>query len=145
MIRVLLAIAALLVALGITAWIAGSMLPVAHEATSSATFTATPGVLYEIIADRDRYREWWDDDTPTIVVESRPPERLVTRIADGLPFGGTWTVEVAPEGAGARVTITERGEVYNPIFRVLSRYVVGHTATMDRFLAALAARTSSLP
>jgi hypothetical protein len=119
------------------------MLPAAHETTRSATFAVPSTLLYQVIADRERYREWWDDDTPTTVVESHPPERLVTRIVDGLPFGGTWTFEVAPDGDGSRLTITERGEVYNPIFRVISRYVFGHTSTIDRFLAAFAGRVSS--
>ncbi len=39
---------------------------------------------------------------------------------------------------GSLVTITEDGEVYNPLFRFLSRYVFGYAATMDSFLARLA-------
>jgi hypothetical protein len=31
--------------------------------------------------------------------------------------------------------ITEDGEVYNPVFRFVSRFVMGHTATMDKYLA----------
>jgi hypothetical protein len=142
MMRWLLLTAVTIVSIGATAWAVGALLPVAHEASRTATFQAPPDALYQILAARDRYREWWDDDTPTTVVESRPPKRLVTRIVDGLPFGGTWTFEVAPEGSGSRLTITERGEVYNPIFRLMSRYVFGHTATMDRFLAALKTRLS---
>jgi hypothetical protein len=62
----------------------------------------------------------------------------VTRIADpDQPFGGTWTFELTRAGAGTRVTITERGEVYNPIFRFLSRFVFGHTATLESCLLAL--------
>ena len=36
-------------------------------------------------------------------------------------FGGTWTFEVVPMPSGSRLTITERGEIYNVIFRTLSR------------------------
>ena len=61
--------------------------------------------------------------------------RLVTRIADtGLPFGGQWTYELVPDGEGTRLTITEDGEVYNPLFRFVSRFVMGHTATIERYL-----------
>jgi hypothetical protein len=68
---------------------------------------------------------------------------FVARIADtDLPFGGTWTYELKPEGAGTRVTITERGEVYNPIFRFMSRFVLSQTATMEKYLAALTARAA---
>jgi hypothetical protein len=65
---------------------------------------------------------------------------MVTRIADPeQPFGGTWTFELAPADGGTRLTITERGEVYNPIFRALGRFVFGHTATIDQYLRALGA------
>lgn len=140
MTRGVLIVVALIVSLAVAAWLVGLLLPVAHVASRTATFAVPPDALYDILADRERYKEWWDDDTPTTVVESRRPERLVTRVVEGLPFGGTWTFEVVAEGNGSRLTITERGEVYNPLFRVMSRYVIGHTATIDRFLAALATR-----
>jgi hypothetical protein len=74
-------------------------------------------------------------------VESVPPQRLVSRIADErLPYGGTWTYELAPAGDGTRLTITERGEIYNPVFRFVARFVMGHTATMNGVLRALGAR-----
>jgi hypothetical protein len=38
------------------------------------------------------------------------------------------------------VTITERGLVGNPIFRFVSRFVIGQTATMDSYLRALGKR-----
>ncbi len=34
------------------------------------------------------------------------------------------------------VTITERGSVYNPIFRFMSRFIFGHTATVEAYLDA---------
>ena len=33
--------------------------------------------------------------------------------------------------------MAEDGEVYNPIFRFVSRFVMGHHATMDRYLRNL--------
>jgi hypothetical protein len=68
----------------------------------------------------------------------------VTRIADPhLPFGGTWTYEVAPAvGGGSTLTITENGEVYNLVFRFISRFVMGYTATIDRYLEALRKKLS---
>jgi hypothetical protein len=44
---------------------------------------------------------------------------------------------VTPSGSGTLVRITEHGEVYNPLFRVLSRFVFGHTSTMEQFLRNL--------
>jgi len=54
-----------------------------------------------------------------------------------IPFGGTWTYDITPSGSGTQLRITERGEVYNPIFRVASRFVFRHTATMEEFLRNL--------
>lgn len=69
------------------------------------------------------------------VVELSPPQRLVTEIADkNLPFGGRWIYEVVPTADGARLNITERGEVYNPVFRVVSRFVLGYNRTLDAYL-----------
>src|SRR5258707_688651 len=91
----------------------GASLPVKHTATRSATVKASPQqvwdvisgpptwrcevVRYEVLPARDGHRVWIEydkaDSTMTYeVVESDPPQRLVTRIADPhLPFGGTWT------------------------------------------------------
>ena len=44
------------------------------------------------------------------------------------------------EGAGGCVAVvTERGEVKHPLFRVISRFVIGHTRTIDGYLRDLAA------
>jgi hypothetical protein len=64
----------------------------------------------------------------------------VTRIADAdLPFGGTWSWDIEPTAGGSRVTIEERGEIYNPIFRLVSRFAIGYNATMETYLLDLAA------
>jgi len=66
------------------------------------------------------------------------PGRLRTRIDDpSLPFGGTWTWEVQPAGGGTDVTITEDGEIHNPIFRLLAKTVFGHHGTAEGYLKAL--------
>ena len=71
-------------------------------------------------------------------VESMPGLRLVRRIATPvLPFGGTWTVDLEPRGVGCLVGLREDGEVYKPIFRVVSRYILGHRATIAAFLTVL--------
>jgi hypothetical protein len=70
-----------------------------------------------------------------------PNERLVTRIADkSLPFGGKWTYTLAQTGNSTVLRITEDGEVYNPVFRFISRFVLGHATTIDRYLRDVAAR-----
>lgn len=140
--------------------LAGASLPVKHLATRSASFNATPQQVWDVIAGpptwrpevsgyeelpaQDGHREWTEygkagSKMTYEVLESHPPQKLVTRIADPhLPFGGTWTYEITPGADGtSTLTITENGEVYNPIFRFISRYVMGYTATMDRYLGAL--------
>ncbi|MEO8579641.1 MAG: hypothetical protein ABI469_05290, partial [Gemmatimonadales bacterium] len=69
------------------------------------------------------------------IQDAVPNQRLVTKIADpSLPFGGTWTYELSPRGDSTTLRITEDGEVYNPVFRFLSRFFMGHTATMNKYL-----------
>jgi hypothetical protein len=41
---------------------------------------------------------------------------------------------------GSLLTITEHGEIYNPLFRSISRYLLGYTATIDNYLQALHAK-----
>lgn len=90
---------------------------------------------------RERWKEISGRSALTFeTIEADPPRKLVRRIADEkLPFGGSWTIEVAGEGAsGAVVTVTEHGEVKHPLFRVVSRFVIGHTRTIDGYLRDLA-------
>ena len=91
---------------------------------------------------------WVEDgknDRITFVVEtSEPPRRLVTRIADPkLPFGGTWTYALTPASGGTTLVITENGEIYNPIFRVMARFVFGYESTMTSYLTNLTARLAA--
>jgi hypothetical protein len=65
---------------------------------------------------------------------------MVTRILDtDLGYSGQWTYTLAAENGGTRLTIREDGVVSNIFFRFMSRYVFGHTATIDSYLTALAA------
>ncbi len=159
MVKVALYATAAMLALAIVITIIGYALPQDHVAFVQASVPMPPAAVFAKISDVGRFPEWRPDvqeveilspspltwrersggDLITYeVVESRPHERLVVRIADAnLPFGGTWTYELHPDGTGTRVAITERGQVYNPIFRFMSRFVFGHTATMDEVLKAL--------
>lgn len=159
MIRGLKYFLALLIVALAAVLIVGYALPQAHRAAGSATLPAPPGRVFAILVDVARYAEWREeittvevlsvtplkwregsgDDLVTFeVIEIAPPERLRVRIADAdLPFGGTWTYTLARDGDGTRLTIVEDGEVYNPVFRFVSRFVIGHTSSIDRFLADL--------
>ena len=159
----LLAIVAIVVVvIGLVAGI-GATLPESHVATRSTDLSATPEKVWAIITDPANYPAWRGDVTKVEQIQGdplkwaeysggdkityeadafEPPSHFVARIADpDLPFGGRWDYRVEPAGPGSRITITEHGEVYNPIFRFVSRFVMGHTATIDKYLTALAAKT----
>ena len=140
--------------------IVGWCLPVKHVASRQRTFAAPPETVWRTITDVEAFPSWRSDvkrvervgsagrvtwieqgssGRITFAVDaSDPPRRLVTRIADPtLPFGGNWTYELTPAGTGTQLTITENGEIYNPVFRAVARFVLGYEATMASYLDAL--------
>lgn len=153
LIRLLVLLGMLILAMLIT----GSVLPEKHMATASREFQSNPEIVWGALTDFAQWPTWRSDlkeiktSTNTFtevsadgdviefqIDEFKAPERLVTRIiTPDLPFGGSWTYELEPSGSGCRLTITENGEVYNPLFRFMSKYMIGHTATMEKYLADL--------
>jgi hypothetical protein len=113
----------------------GAMLPVNHVASKRAKFKQPPATIWAAI---DRDKTFREDGVNYEVTRSEPPRLLETKITDNnLPYGGTWTYEIAPTPAGSELRITEHGSVYNPIFRFVSRFVMGHTATIETRLRGL--------
>ena len=132
----LLAAAALAGLIAVVAAI-GYVLPVAHEASRSAEFPHPPDAVFALVSDLRNYPEWWpENDVRVEVVEAAAPSKFVTRIVGQTAFGGTWTWHIEKTPTGSRATITERGEIYNPIFRTLARFVFGYTSTMESCLNA---------
>lgn len=141
--------------------VAGLFIPKGHRAERTVTVDAPPERVFALISDVAGYPTWRPDVkhvevlpdsngimrfretgphgvVPYRVERNEPPARWVTRIDDpSLPYGGTWTFALTPEGAATSLTITEDGEIYNPIFRVLSRTVFSTTATIEAYQAAL--------
>ncbi|MFN0054907.1 MAG: hypothetical protein ACKV0T_22280 [Planctomycetales bacterium] len=115
----------------------GFFLPVEHVATGNAQFAVEPERLYDLAVELQNA----SGIEATETVAERPLRR-VTQIVEkpGAAFGGTWTLEFQRLGEGTLLTITERGKVYNPLFRFLSRFTFGHTATIESFLKTLAGR-----
>ena len=132
---VLIALAIVLVPVALVVLI-GAMLPVAHRAQRTAQMNKPPAVVYAVLAGPP---EWQPGrKVPIEQIETDPPRKLVTRISDkSLPFGGTWTYDLKPSSEGTELTITEDGEVYNPLFRFVSKFMIGHTATIDQYIDAL--------
>ncbi len=141
----------------------GALLPERHVVTRSATFKASPEKLFALIAGDQRWRpdvkacelisgeggRQFQRETSThgqtVLYElqgARPPLAIERRIAtENLPYGGTWSFALEPVNGGTRVRITEDGEVYNPFFRFVSRFVMGETATLDAYLKAMGKAT----
>jgi hypothetical protein len=161
MLKALLVVLVALVAIIVIMVGIGAMLPKSHVVSRTITLHQSPDAVFATISNfkdvptwrpevqgvealppdgnLDRFREKSSDGVVTYeVVEAKAPSRLVTRIADpSLPFGGRWIYEIAPVPGGCRVDITERGEVYNPVFRFVSRFVLGQTRTLDKYLRDL--------
>lgn len=143
--RWLLRIVAALIAFVVALTLTGYSLPVDHEASRSAEFNKPPDAVFALVSDLNGYASWWPEgaETGVAVVESVPPSRFVTKIDEpDAPFGGTWTMEIAPTPTGSRLTITERGEIYNPLFRTLARFVFGYSSTIESCLEAAQRRLS---
>jgi len=139
--------AALLVCVAV---VIGYLLPVHHTATRSIRLRASTGQLWPLISDLEKSPAWrtgvksverqpdmdghevWretnarNDAIDYETIDVQPGKKLVRRIATrGLPFGGTWTFALAQDGTDSTLTITEDGQVYNPVFRFVSRFVIG--------------------
>ena len=159
--KLLLIIAGSLLALVAIVVIIGALLPKRHEASVTVKFGKTPDEIWAVITDFAAAASWrsdvksteqlpdqngnavWREETKQgpityEIIGSEPPKRLVMRIADDkLPFGGTWTYVIEAGVDRSRLTITEDGEVYNPIFRFMARFVFGHRATLERYVKDL--------
>jgi Polyketide cyclase / dehydrase and lipid transport len=145
----------------------GAFLPQQHISTCAARFHQSPYAIWEAITDYGKFPAWRKDvvrveplpevngkpvwrefdrhggSIPYQVMVMVPPRALVTRIADPkLPFGGTWTYEISSSSSdgGSLLRITEDGEIYNPIFRFVSRFVLGYSRTQEQYLQALGAK-----
>ena len=134
---------ALVVVAAVVAVIAaiGATLPRDHVATRSLAVRRPPEEVWPAIMQATAA-----SGVPVDVVESDPPRRQVTRVKDTeTMFGGTWTITITPSPTGSTLTITEDGWVGNPIFRFVSRYVMGHHATMDGMLKDVAKKFGEQP
>jgi hypothetical protein len=129
----------LIVLLGLAALVAmmaivGARLPREHRASRTLRVPRPPADVWPVVT-----RIAGAASVPVDVVESQAPYRLVTRVKPSeKQFGGTWTIAIAPDAQASTLTITEDGWVASPVFRFMSRYVIGHHATMDSLLKNVA-------
>jgi uncharacterized protein YndB with AHSA1/START domain len=145
--------------------VTGILLPRRHVVSRSLTIQAPPAKIWEIISDfrnvptwhpqviraerlpdhhgREVWRETYKGDfvMKLATTELLPPRRLVRSIADEKgPFTGCWEFEIIPADEGSRITITERGEVSNPLIRLMFRLFMNPAMYLEKYLKALAAK-----
>jgi hypothetical protein len=142
----------------------GLLQPVKHSVTRSITLKQKPETVFAVLDKADDLPSWSSmvakveripdrDGRPatrqamkfgmTVIVSSlerKSPTRLVARMEkEGGSVWGTWTYDLAQEGDGCRVSITEDGEMKNPLFRALGR-LRGLDASINQQLNDLARR-----
>jgi hypothetical protein len=149
-------------AVGIIAGV-GALLPRRHVASRSATYRATPQQLFALISGPQSWRPDVQRSATIAVPGGQSLLRETTRdgntmtyeafaanrptsigrrvVGKKLPFSGSWTYSLAPSAGGTTVRIIEDAEVYNPVFRFMSRFVIGQTRTMDTYLRSLGKAT----
>lgn len=163
--RVLIGIAVVIVVLILAVLAVGFMLPEEHHASRTLTTKQSPQTIWDTINDHSNEQSWRSDvqsvnnlgerngkpvwqeiykdgnKVTLITTESKPPTRMVRELTDlEGPFSGRWEIDIKPAAGGSTITITEIGKVSNPFFRFVSKYVIGHTTFMERYLKGLAGK-----
>ncbi len=143
---------------GVVIYFVGRAQPERHTASISFTLPKARTTVWAALTDYAATPQWWPA-VKAIRFETRPngdiitwntdprgqqigfrtteekaPARLVREITgDNLPFGGTWTYELAEENAGTRLTLTEDGFVKPPFFRGMMKLFMKPDGTMRDF------------
>jgi hypothetical protein len=158
---VMYAIAAL-IGLILLAALVGLTRPRGHVARTQAEYAKPPAEVWQVVSDFDRWHEWnpeikavqqlpdrnghravsvkssWGDAATEFTVWE-PPSKLRSDMDAG-SFSGSWTYELSPTANGATLlTVTEQGEVGNPLFRTMMMFHDNYE-TMTSFHHALAKR-----
>jgi hypothetical protein len=166
LIRIVIVFVVLIAAL----FIAGALLPEEHHASKTLITKQSPQALWDAINDHATEAQWradvanvtslgeregkpvWrenykDGNSVTLITtESKPPTRMVRELTDlDGPFSGRWEIDIAPTPAGSNITVTEIGKVSNPLFRFVSKFIIGHTTFMERYLKGLAGKFGEQP
>lgn len=158
LILVLTVIVSLLIVGGLVIYLIGQTQPERHTTSITFTLTRAPAQVWTALTDYGRMPEWWPA-VKAVQLETKPdgeiitwnsdkhgqrvgfrtkessaPHRLVREIVgDDLPFGGTWTFDLADSGNATRVTLTEDGFVKSPVLRGIARIFFKPDATVRDF------------
>lgn len=142
--------------------VGGLATPRSHVASRTIELTAAPLKVWSVIHTVADYSDWRDDIQSVTIASNdggplrwtevgrqrsvsyvatvvEPPHRFTSQIADeDLGYSGEWEFVITPTERGTRVTITESGQVGNPIFRFFGTHFVGFTREIDAYLRDLA-------
>lgn len=168
--RWLIAVVAVIAALILVVVIGGLMLPEEHHASRTLITKQSPQAIWDAINDHAAEPQWRSDVSSVVslgerngkpvwqenykdgnkvalmTTESKPPTRMVRELTDlDGPFSGRWEIDIAAIPEGSKVKITEIGKVSNPVFRFVSKYIIGHTTFMERYLNGLAGKFGEQP
>jgi hypothetical protein len=170
LIRIVGFVAALIIAVLLVALVVGLLLPEEHHASRTLVTKQTPQAIWDTINDHSNEPQWrydvesvaslgerngkpvWQENykdgnkVALITTEFHPPTRMVRELTDlEGPFSGRWEIDIQPTPTGSNVKVTEIGKVSNPFFRFVSKYIIGHTTFMERYLKGLAGKFGEQP
>ena len=155
-----LIVVGVLVAVGLILFVVGSTRPKDHVASIRVRIAAPDSAVWAAVTAFERMPDWFSevksveriadiDGKPayherygggwvmtTVIREKAEGVRLVREILPSGAFSGSWTFELAPDGAGTSLTLTERGRVENPLFRAMMMFG-DNRKTMRQYVAAL--------
>lgn len=151
---------------GVLAFLAGAALPAEHRTTAMEIFDRAPEAVWRVLTDLEGMPSWRSDlvrierlpeadgrvswleigsgkDRVMELTESDPPRRLVIHCReDGRPGLPERIVLLRATAGGTLVTVSERDQVGNPLFRVLVR-LGARESPARRLLADLQDRLSA--
>jgi hypothetical protein len=111
----------------------GYLLPIGHRASVDTEVSAPVEEVYALITQAENFPAWRSGVKSVDILDSRDGKRRYREKASILR---KWTFELASRpDSSTNLRITEDGEVYNPVFRFVSRFVFGHDRTMKNYLA----------
>lgn len=151
---------------GVGVYAAGLAIPQSHTATLTTTLPADPETVWAALTNVQDFPEWRPgvDEVEIVILDGRPGwkevgsageatfaiaevepgSRMVTRLANGDPErveSRTW--QLAPDGDGTAVRVTETGEIRSPVARFVVRFLRGYDADMQEYVRALSGRVTT--
>jgi uncharacterized protein YndB with AHSA1/START domain len=170
LIKILLSLLLCLLGIVALAYGAGYFLPAKHTASRSVELKATPETVFNTVADIKNALSWrtslqeikmlpasdgmesWTEvqkggDTISFRMKSKtPPSRIEIEVINDSNFGGVWVGTFEPTASGGtRVTFTENGEIYNPLFRTMAKLFFDMGATLEQYLGELSRKLGENP